>query len=324
MASLRAQTFTDWVCELHNDAPDDESPRRLVDECGDPRVLYRPHEKNWGAVAGFRHAYTGGPEPYVSLLEDDNWWEPGFLTSALAALSARPDAALVWANMRLWREEADGRWTDLQRTIWAIDASTPAVREFRWPEVYQAFDALHSQGAMVWRAHAFSAIPADTPLAIVEAVRERATTAPLLLLPAPLANFAVTRSTARSTDRAGWLQCKLLLSCSFFLRIPVDRDRQAALWQTHRSRQPRDTGILFLTALVLRRWGWLRYAGAGDWFAFLRGIVVHPRVTLRALRFRRDRASLWSWLLANPSPPAGNATPPARATVREKSASTAS
>jgi len=26
LASLRAQTFRDWVCEVHNDAPDDDAP----------------------------------------------------------------------------------------------------------------------------------------------------------------------------------------------------------------------------------------------------------------------------------------------------------
>ena len=30
LASLLAQTFTDWTCELHNDAPDDDAPRAIL------------------------------------------------------------------------------------------------------------------------------------------------------------------------------------------------------------------------------------------------------------------------------------------------------
>ena len=38
--SLLEQSMTDWVCELHNDAPDDDSPRTLLDELApkDPRI----------------------------------------------------------------------------------------------------------------------------------------------------------------------------------------------------------------------------------------------------------------------------------------------
>ena len=34
LASLLSQTYTDWTCELHNDAPDDERPRALLAELG--------------------------------------------------------------------------------------------------------------------------------------------------------------------------------------------------------------------------------------------------------------------------------------------------
>ena len=47
--SLLAQTFTDWVCELHNDAPDDDFPRRLVAEIGDPRVSLHHHKHRLGS-----------------------------------------------------------------------------------------------------------------------------------------------------------------------------------------------------------------------------------------------------------------------------------
>lgn len=315
--SLLRQTMTDWVCELHNDAPEDDTPRRLVAELADPRIELRQHERNWGAVTAMRHAYAGGPEPFASLLEDDNWWEPNFLAAATAALAGCPDAALAWANMRISREESDHSWTDTGDVIWDDTAAGTGPREYHWPEIYQAFDALHSHGAAVFRPSRFIPIPAATPLSIIEPVRERAALGPLLFLSMPLAHFAVTRVTARSSDRVGWLQSKLLLSCSFFTRHPPEPALLAALWRVRRAQRPRDTAILFFTAIALRRWNLLEGAVAADWVAFLRGVVRHPLTALRGLRFRREHAATWAWLLAHPLLDRGD-SPRVRATVFAK------
>jgi len=37
--SLLSQTFTDWVCELHNDAPEDDGPSQLLNKINDPRII---------------------------------------------------------------------------------------------------------------------------------------------------------------------------------------------------------------------------------------------------------------------------------------------
>lgn len=295
MASLLAQTFNEWVCELHNDAPDDDFPRQLLKEIDDPRITLCQHSHNWGAVGSFNHAFAGGSEPYVSILEDDNWWEPGFLEAALAAIEGRPRAALVWANMRIWKEELDGAWTATGRSVWSAVPAAATGCVFRWPEALQAFDALHSQGAMLFRAGALC-VPAGTPLAIIEAVRERAIDGELLLLPATLANFASTRQTARGDDRACWLQSQLLIAVSFFAVVHVDDGSLDRIWTTRRAMTPRGTNILFLTALALRRPDLVKPARWGDWLWFLLNFARHPCVNLKGLRFRRDHAELWLWL----------------------------
>ena len=48
LASLRAQTFTDWVCELHNDDPEDPAPGQLLAGLGDPRITLVTHKRNLG------------------------------------------------------------------------------------------------------------------------------------------------------------------------------------------------------------------------------------------------------------------------------------
>jgi hypothetical protein len=242
------------------------------------------------------------------LLEDDNWWEPEFLASALAALEQHADASLVWANMKLWNEEPDGRWTDTGRTIWQLAPTSPSVIEFREPELLQAFDALHSNGAMLFRPSHFHAraVPSVTPFAIIEQMRERAATGPLLLLTAPLANFACTLGTARDRDPVRWLQAKLLIAASFFQVQAVSDDALKKMWTTRRAQRPRDTGIFFCLALALRRPRLVRHAQFGDWLHFILSAVRHPGRLLRGLGFRRDHADVWRWLCTttatNPAP----------------------
>jgi len=300
LASLRAQTFTDWTCELHNDAPEDDSPARLLAADPDPRIVLHQHAKNWGPVATFNHAFAGGPEPFLALLEDDNAWDPDFLARARAALIAHPEAAVAWANLRLWQEEADGKWTDTGRAIWNVPPGA-APRLFHWPQPLQLSDALHSNGAMLCRTAASAAarVPPDTPFAIIEQVRERLLAGGWLLLPEVLGRFALTRATARSDNRADWAQSRLLIAASFLAAVDLDQAALAAVWTTLREQRPPSTPLLFQLALAgAGPRGLLRPARAGDWFRFLAGAVRHPRTLWKALRFREDHAELWTQLVA--------------------------
>jgi hypothetical protein len=300
LASLRSQTFKDWICELHNDAPEDDYPRRLVAETADPRIVYHHHEKNWGAAVSFRHAFRGGPEPFLALLEDDNWWEPDFLLAALTALREEPRASVAWANMRIWRENADHTWADTGRTIWDFDHGDHRPRLFHWPQPLQIFDALHSNGAMLCRSSvSCSALPPpDCPFDLVESIRERLVPGGWLLLPRPLAHFALTLQTSRSINRARWMQVQLLIAVSHLLVARPSRSQISRLWDTLRKQQPPATNVLFLAALsdfaLLRV---LRHARAKDWCRFLCAALRRPLLHLRAMRFRSDYPASWRALL---------------------------
>lgn len=321
LRSLLDQTYGNWICELHNDDPTDEDPWKVLQEIApdDPRITYRRHERNWGAVAVFNHVFAGGPEPYASLLEDDNWWEPGFLQAAMSVMDEHPDASLAWANMRIWNESADGAWLDTRRTIWACGPKVSKIQEFVWPELYQAFDSIHSTGAMIFRPASFArtAMPQSAPLAIVEHLRERAARGPMLLITAPLANFAVTRATARSEDRAQWLQSKLLVGASFLWNVETSQADLRQLWDSARAARPRDTGLLFFLAFALRSPRLLRPATPTDWIRFAAGCLRHPITAWRGLRFRTAHAETWAWLMAH-SHRGHTAHPPARVTVLRK------
>ncbi len=300
LASLRAQTYTDWFCELHNDAPEDESPGRLLASVADPRFALHQHAQNLGPVATFNHAFRGGPEPFATILEDDNWWEPSFLARTLAALSSNSTANVAWANMRIWREEADGSWSDTARTIWPFSPAD-SLRRFHWPQPLQMTDAVHSNGAMLFRcpASAAATVPPTTPFAIIEPVRERLMGGDWLLLPEPLGNFALTRQSIRGTDRLLWTQSQLLVAASYLQAVPTPPAVLAGIWRQQRALRPLSTVLLFQLACAgVRPFALLRHANPADWMRFLAGALRRPVFLLRALRFRRAHAPLWLALSA--------------------------
>jgi hypothetical protein len=299
LASLRAQTFTDWVCELHNDAPEDDFPRQLLAEIRDPRITLHQHKTNWGAVATFNHAFAGGPEAFLSILEDDNWWEPHFLSTALSALRSTPEANVVWSNLHLWREEPDHTWTNTGRTIWSPRNRAPQL--FYWPQPLQCFDGLHSNGAMVVRAAASrqALVPTATPFDIIEPVRERLLPGGWLLLPEPLGHFALTLATARSENRGRWMQSQLLVAASYLTAVALSPVDWAALWRHLRAQIPAGTPLLFHLAFAgIHPGAILRHAHTVEWLRFLAGVVRHPLNFLGSLRFRSVHATAWQAMLA--------------------------
>jgi glycosyltransferase involved in cell wall biosynthesis len=294
LASLRAQTCTDWICELHNDDPDDHTPADLVRELGDPRIRLRQHERNLGAVASFNLICSPVPEPFVSLLEDDNWWEPTLLARLLDELSPRPECDVAWANMRLWREEADGRWTDTGQTIWPV-IKRPALT-IAWPQPLQIDTPLHSNGAMLVRSAANQrlGVLSITPLDIIEAVRERAFRYPLVFVPEPLANFALTRNTSRTHHAGDWLESQTLQAASFLRHARLDAGTITRLWRARREASPPATTPLFFAGLLELQSRILRNATTRDWSRFFCGLIRHPLLAARAITVRRRKTELWN------------------------------
>ena len=293
VASLRAQTFTDWTCELHNDAPDDPAPGTLVRELADPRIVLHQHERNLGPMATFNLAHAGAPEPFFSLLEDDNWWEPAFLERMLGVLAARPEAQIAWANMRCWQETAGGGWQDTGQTIWPVIA--PPHVSIAWPQLLQFDGPLYSNGAMVARTGAGTLVqvPLSVPFSHVENLRERAFPYPLVLVPEVLANFSLTLETARPRSLAHWARVQAMMGAAFLRHVALSPGEQSRLWQARRSAQPPATAGLFFSGFLQPTPGWWRHATPGDWWRFLRGCVRRPGAAFAALRALKSDPALW-------------------------------
>ena len=286
--SLLGQTFRDWVCELHNDDPSDRSPAELVARVADPRITVVDHPRNLGPTASFNLFFKRIEEPFFTLLEDDNWWEPDFLETMISTLSAHPHVQVAWANMRYWQEQPDGTWFDTGRNIWQTQGTEPRLMD--WPNRRQIHGALHSNGAMLARSNfEYFPVPDSTNFGAIEAFRERTFAHPLLFVPRRLANFAVTRATARPGDAAAWIHTVTVLTGTYVSEVDLSREKIAALWAEAR-RPARWTHVLFLCALhfagcqdILREASW------SDWLWTLAFSGRHPRRIWQVLRMLSDR-----------------------------------
>jgi GT2 family glycosyltransferase len=88
LRSLISQSYTARVAEVLNDDPSDE--RVLISSLADPRIHLSEPARRRGCTGNFNYAFRRVAEPFASILEDDNWWEPEFLTAMLDALGRHP------------------------------------------------------------------------------------------------------------------------------------------------------------------------------------------------------------------------------------------
>lgn len=109
LASLAAQTYTDFVVDVCDNA-NDEATGAVVSEFADERFRYVPRPENLGlmrnAVEGFRAAAT----PFVAKLDDDDAWHPDFLARVMPPLVDDDRLVLSFSDMRF--VGPDGEYLD--------------------------------------------------------------------------------------------------------------------------------------------------------------------------------------------------------------------
>ena len=276
--SLIAQTHTNWICEVHNDDPQDPFPRGLVAEINDPRVTYVPHERNLGPIENFDHVFRPVAEPFVSLLEDDNWWEPRLLERLLAAIAPHPSINIAWANCYVWRETATGEW-QCDGTIWPVDGHRP-ITILETPHPRQACRGVHSNGAMVLRVTPETMVPSprSLPFVAIEPVRERTYPGRLLLIREPLANYAITQVTSRDETADENMQMTVLLALTLMRRCPDTAEFFSRMWaECGGDRGHHQRSLIVAGALAGRLRRVLMSATPGELAVVAAWALSHPR-----------------------------------------------
>ncbi len=294
---MLVQTFRDWVCEVHNDAPDDPTPALLVSKLDDTRLKLVQHPTNLGGTATFNLIFRAVSEPYYSMLEDDNWWEPDFLSVMLESARKYPGISAIWSNMRVWEEVSDGRFTDTGSLVRPM-LGDGRPRLVHWGQREQVSGAMHSQGAALISSAAGTEFGTPAvPMAAVEMFRERRFPHPMLFVQAPLANFSRTLQSGRSNDRGEWVMTQTMLAATFLKHAGYGALDFAELLERNRSQSPPATGALLLAALLEPQCReLLKHSRPEDWILLARGMTRRPRVLWRTLASRRTHREWWEFL----------------------------
>lgn len=298
LASLRAQSFSDWVCELHNDDPADRFPGELVGQTADPRIRYVRHETNLGPNRTFNLVFQPCSENYVCLLEDDNWWEPTFLEKLVGLLEANPSVDVSWSNMTIWRENPDQTWTNSGQTIWPV-GDFAGTTHFSWPHFRHLDSLVHSNGSALIRSRHLAdlIVPPETPFLAMEPIRERAMRFPLLFLPEPLVNFAWTRSTHRESSDLLAAQMKALLAASYVQHAGLDKEGWRQLAERARQSPANElAGLLIATHLVNLARPLARHVRLKEWPRIVASWIRHLGTNHQLLRSRRDHRAIFEYL----------------------------
>jgi len=293
--SLLDQTFTHWVCEIHNDDPSDPFPGQYVSALQDTRFTLVHHAKNLGAIQSFNLAFAGCEEAYFSLLEDDNWWEPTFLEKAIDFLTRNPSVQVVWSNMRLWQELSGNAWRNTQQTTWPIGED----QLFQWNEERQVMGHLHSNGAMVCRNDvAPCLVPKNTLFNAVEGVRERQFHHPIALLAEPLANFSITLTTNRSPDSVKWIATQVMMLASYIVASPEPDAFFAKSLRYHRKLCPNPVANFYMAnELLIKRPELNRFFMFRDWCFIVRWIVRNSWSLIKIKRYITANLNVYNYLL---------------------------
>ena len=297
LRSLVTQTHPYWVAEVLNDDPADARVDEVIRRIGDPRIVLSSPPMKRGGTGNFNHAFRTVSEPFASILEDDNWWEPGFLEAALACLQRHPEATVLCGNERVWREEIDGSWTE-DRIVRPV---SPAESLLDVEIAAKCGAAALCNSALLFRTEGAEAFqtPASIPIDVTEHYRERAIPNPIVLMNAPLVNYAETLQTHRGNGDS-WDTHVLLLTGSTFALCPPERRAGLAadLWRRARSLTPSNAvsliavGLFIPEARVI-----LRHVRLGEAARFALYAARRPRRIMKLARARRRHAVEWQWLL---------------------------
>ena len=101
LASLQAQTLTDWECVVVDDGAPDDVAGAVAPFLSDSRITLLETD-NAGVSTARNRAIAATRAPLVALLDGDDLLRPHYLARTTAALDADPAARLVTVNARIF------------------------------------------------------------------------------------------------------------------------------------------------------------------------------------------------------------------------------
>jgi glycosyltransferase involved in cell wall biosynthesis len=101
LASVLAQDFVDFEVIVRDDAGRPGEVEDVIGRAADDRILHRRNERNLGDLANNQLLYAEARGQYLAHLDDDDWWQPEFLSCMVSALDTNPDCGIAFANHQI-------------------------------------------------------------------------------------------------------------------------------------------------------------------------------------------------------------------------------
>ncbi len=129
VASVQAQTFTDWECLIVDDASTDSTPEIAAAlAAGDARVRYHRNQANLGEAKSRNLGNAMAAGKFLAPLDADDWWHPAKLERQLAATHHDP-AVMLSFTAALLMPAAEPPCQPGYFAAWAADLDRNLRRE---------------------------------------------------------------------------------------------------------------------------------------------------------------------------------------------------
>lgn len=117
LASVLAQTFSDWEAVLVDDGSRGADIGRVVQETGDARCRVITHERNRGLGPARNTGFAAARGRFILPVDADDRLAPSFLATTTNALREEPRAACVYTDFQLFGDST---------AVWRFEPGSPA------------------------------------------------------------------------------------------------------------------------------------------------------------------------------------------------------
>jgi len=107
LRSVAAQTFTDFEVLVADDSGSGNALAIVERFTADPRFRYVANPETVGVALSLRNALTHARGKYISILNDDDLWEPQFLGRLVPVLDADERRVLAFADHWIMNEDGE-------------------------------------------------------------------------------------------------------------------------------------------------------------------------------------------------------------------------
>ncbi len=99
LASLQAQSFTDFRVEIAVEPPGTDTLAAVAPFLSDPRIELHVNARRLGWAGNVRAQLQRVDTPYFVILPHDDWLDPEYLRLLMSTIEARPSASVAYGDM---------------------------------------------------------------------------------------------------------------------------------------------------------------------------------------------------------------------------------